>query len=128
MLCGAVCYEFNGESGQLLLCHCTFCQARSGSTFGMSLYLDADALRITEGDLKIYRRVGDSGRQAETGFCAECGTQIYGRPQWRPEMISLKPGTLDDRSWLKPEIHIWTKSKQPWVNLPDDIPCSEEQT
>ena len=27
---------------------------------------------------------------------------------------------LDDTSWLRPTAHIWTRSKQPWVPLPQD--------
>lgn len=28
-------------------------------------------------------------------------------------------GTLDDTSWLRPTIHVWTRSAQPWVILPE---------
>jgi hypothetical protein len=31
----------------------------------------------------------------------------------------LEPGTLDDTSWLRPVGHIWTRSAQPWVAIPD---------
>jgi hypothetical protein len=78
--------------------------------------------------VKIYRRTADSGRASETGLCPDCGTQVYARPQWRPDTIVLKPGTLDDRSWIKPDVHIWTKSKQPWVTIPDDMRAHEEQS
>jgi hypothetical protein len=91
------------------------------------LFFDADAVRITRGELKIYHRTADSGRSSETGFCPDCGTQIYGRPEWRPDTIVVKPGTLDDRSWIRPDIHIWTSRKQPWVTIPDGVPALEEQ-
>jgi hypothetical protein len=29
----------------------------------------------------------------------------------------VKPGTLDDTSWLRPVGHIWTKSAQPWTSF-----------
>jgi hypothetical protein len=126
--CGQIRYEFEGNPRQIIACHCTYCQARSGSAFGMGLFLDADAVRITQGEVKIYRRTADSGRPSETGFCPECGTQIYGRPQWRPDTIVLRPGTLDDRSWIEPDVHIWTRSKQTWVMIPEDVPSFEEQS
>ena len=125
--CGRIRYEFRGQPRQILACHCEYCQARSGSAFGLSLFLDADAVRITRGELKVYRRTADSGRASETGFCPDCGTQIYGRPEWRPDTIVVKPGTLDDRSWIRPDIHIWTSRKQPWVTIPDGVPALEEQ-
>ena len=41
--------------------------------------------------------------------------------------ISIKAGTLDDASWLKPQVHLWTKSRQPWVIIPDDADAYETQ-
>jgi len=32
---------------------------------------------------------------------------------------NVRGGTLDDTSWLRPTVHIWTRSKQPWVPLPE---------
>jgi hypothetical protein len=29
----------------------------------------------------------------------------------------IKAGTLDDKSWIKPNTHIWTQSAQPWVRI-----------
>ena len=91
------------------------------------MWLDANSLRITQGEVKTYRRTADSGGVSETGFCPDCGTQIYGRPQSWPDIMTLRPGTLDDRSWIKPDIHFWTKSKQSWVIIPNDVPSLEEQ-
>jgi hypothetical protein len=36
-------------------------------------------------------------------------------------MVSVKPGTLDDTSWLRPAVHLWTASKQPWVVIPEGV-------
>lgn len=33
------------------------------------------------------------------------------------EIISIKPGTLNDTKWLQPVGHIWTRSAQPWIEL-----------
>lgn len=32
---------------------------------------------------------------------------------------NVRAGTLDDTSWLRPTVHFWTRSKQPWIVLPD---------
>lgn len=42
-------------------------------------------------------------------------------------MVSVKPGTLDEKSWLQPVGHLWTKSKQPWMNIPPDTVNYEGQ-
>ena len=33
----------------------------------------------------------------------------------------IKPGTLDDTSWLQPFGQVWTDSAQPWLRLANDL-------
>ena len=35
--------------------------------------------------------------------------------------MSIKAGTLDDTSWLKPDAHYWTSRRQSWVVVPDGV-------
>ncbi len=38
----------------------------------------------------------------------------------------IRVGTLDDPDLLPPDVHIYTESKQPWINLsPDDLAVKE---
>lgn len=37
----------------------------------------------------------------------------------------LRAGTLDDPSEFPPDVHIFTRSRQPWVRIPDDVPSFE---
>jgi hypothetical protein len=37
----------------------------------------------------------------------------------RDGVVRVRGGTLDDISWLRPTRHIWIRSKQPWVILPE---------
>ena len=32
-------------------------------------------------------------------------------------MRNVRGGTLDDTAWLRPTVHFWTRSKQPWITL-----------
>ncbi len=41
-------------------------------------------------------------------------------PKANEAVAILKPGTLDDTSWLHPVGHIWTRSAQQWVSIPAD--------
>jgi hypothetical protein len=43
----------------------------------------------------------------------------------RPEVLFVRAGTLDDPSSVAPDVHIYTRSKLPWVALPDDVPAFE---
>ena len=50
-------------------------------------------------------------------FCPNCGTRLYHAESHESGIISLKAGSLDDSSWLRPVGHIWTRSAQPWLPL-----------
>jgi hypothetical protein len=34
-------------------------------------------------------------------------------------------GTLDNPAALKPDVHIYTRSKAPWVQIPEGVPVFE---
>jgi hypothetical protein len=63
------------------------------------------------------QRTADSGRVNTRLVCPECGSWVCGMP--RDGVIRVRAGTLDDTSWLRPTRHIWTRSKQPWITLPE---------
>jgi hypothetical protein len=118
--CGAVRYELTGEPLPLVICHCTECQKQSSSAFGMTLPVAKDALRVS-GELKVWRRTADSGRELACYFCADCGARLYHSSLLGPDYWHLKAGTLDDTSWLAPVAQVWTRSAQPWLDFSDRL-------
>jgi hypothetical protein len=118
--CGAVRYELTAEPQRIVACHCKECQRQSGSAFGMSMLVDRADLHIT-GETRSFTRVADSGYDNTGVFCPNCGNRIYNQPGYMEGKIVLKPGTLDDASWVKPHAYIWLKSAQGWVPLPDGV-------
>src|SRR5262245_11006319 len=122
--CGGVRYRVEGEPLALAVCHCTECQRQTGSAFGMSLALPASGFQLLSGELKTFSVRCDSGRTKQCAFCPACGTRIY--HQVAASALSLKPGTLDDTSWLRPKSHYWTKRRQPWVVIPEGARCIED--
>jgi len=82
----------------------------------MSLVVPVDTFQLTAGELKMFQLVADSGRKKTCAFCPDCGVRIYNQTS---ALNSIKAGTLDDTSWLNPDAHYWTKSKQNWMSLPD---------
>ena len=117
--CGAVRYLLEGRAYRLNVCHCRDCQRQSGSAFGMSLVIPNDTFRLMAGTLKTFVTQSDSGRSKTCAFCRDCGVRIYNATS---RMMSVKPGTLDDTSWLRPDGHYWLKRKQPWALLPVHVP------
>ena len=124
--CGAVRYEIEGEPVVLAVCHCRECQRQSGSAFGMSLIVKKEAFRIS-GETRVYRRVADSGNPIDCHFCPTCGVRVFHDPQALPGTYNVKAGTLDDTAWLAPAVQVWTKSRQPWVTLPEGLASVEGQ-
>ncbi len=100
---------------------------QSGSAFGMSMPVKKDGLIVT-GPTKQFVRIADSGGEVTGVFCPDCGTRIYHVPQPAQDVVSLKPGTLDDTSWLRPDTFIWMKSAQGWVPIPNGVRALEGQT
>ena len=125
--CGAVRYVLTAEPARLAACHCKECQRQSGSAFSMSLVVKPDALTVT-GPTKQFTRIADSGNAVAGVFCPDCGVRIYHAPKPSQGVIALKPGTLDDTSWLRPSHFIWMKRAQRWVPVPDGIQALEGQS
>ena len=118
--CGALRYEVRQAPLSVYACHCTECQRQSGSAFGLSLLAARDAVAVTSGTPKRWRRRLDSGYAIDCVFCAECGTRLWHEPERNPAGAVVKPGTLDDTRWLDPVGHIWTSSAQRWFTIPAD--------
>ena len=124
--CGSVSYVVTAEPISVSACHCTECQRQSGSAFAMSMPVKKDSLTVT-GPTKQFTRVADSGNEVTGVFCPECGVRIYHVLRSAPDVASIKPGTLDDTSWLRPSAFIWMRSAQGWVSVPDDVKAIEQQ-
>ena len=118
--CGALRYEIRAEPLTVYVCHCTECQRQSGSAFGMSVMVPRASLAYTTGAPRRWKRTADSGRAIESDMCETCGVRPVNHPSANDKVSIVKPGTLDDPSWLHPIGHIWTDSAQPWVTIPTD--------
>jgi hypothetical protein len=121
-LCGAVRYRLGAEPLIIYACHCKDCQKRSGSAFGMSMWVPRSALAISAGapvrqDLPRRR---DGGTFTALS-CAACTTRLWGEAEKHPKLAVMRPGTLDDTSWVRPSVHLWTRSAQPWFVFPADV-------
>ena len=119
-LCGAVQYKVNEGPLVVYACHCTDCQKRSGSAFGLSMWVHRNAIEVTKGEATLQTLKHSDGRPRFVRICAECGTRLWSEPAKRQELAVIRPGTLNDTSSLRPAAHIWTRSAQPWVVIPED--------
>lgn len=126
-LCGAIRYRFTGDPVTLYACHCTDCQTATGSSFGLSMVVPRESIEILRGQPELHEVDLPDGRQKRANRCPTCAVNVWGAPQRFPQLLVLHPGTLDDTSWLEPVGHIWTRSAQPWIRMPTDSLCYEQQ-
>jgi len=123
--CGSLRYEITEAPRLTYACHCTDCQRLTSSAFSMAVVVAGEAFRLTKGEPRPLQKTADSGRVSTRWVCPECGSWICGAP--RPGSRNVRAGTLDDTSWLRPTVHFWTRSKQPWIALPEGDRIFETQ-
>jgi hypothetical protein len=122
-LCGAVRYRVFGAPTRAVACHCRFCQKRTGSAFGESVYFKEEDVRVLSGVMKRYEyRSDESHRWLKMDFCLNCGTTVTWTIEFLPGERAVAQGTLDDPNWVAPQVHGWTRSAQEWMVFPDNVP------
>lgn len=119
-LCGGIRFAVTGPPLRTSVCHCAYCQRRSGSAFAILPFFEAAAVRLTRGAPATWRHVSDeSGRWLEHSFCPRCGTEVGLRVERLPDRQGIPGGAFDDPGWFAVDRHIWTRSKRAWVALPE---------
>jgi hypothetical protein len=119
--CAAITYSLSSDAPiAVYACHCTDCQTWSGSSFALHSLLPEGALTLS-GPLTEYA-YEENGQHARHYLCGTCHTRIYNTTSAAPGLWVLRAATLDNSPQLTPMAHIWTRHKQAWLNLPQDIP------
>jgi hypothetical protein len=127
--CGALRYRLNAAPLLLYACHCTNCQHQTGSAFVLSTGILEDSFEFTEGEPARFEWTSDAGNTRYGLFCGACGTRIVNGQTPSIGIYSLRAGTFDDTSWVRPAGHIWMRSAQPWFKPePDDILWEQQPT
>ncbi|HVH80981.1 MAG TPA: GFA family protein [Stellaceae bacterium] len=120
--CGALRYEISEAPLATYTCHCTDCQRLTSSAFSMAITVRDSAFRLTAGEPRFVQKTVESGRVLTRWLCPDCAAWISSSPlpaaAPTETVRRVRAGTLDDTSWLRPTAHFWTRSKQPWVVLP----------
>jgi hypothetical protein len=118
--CGAVRYRLTSGPMFVHCCHCTDCQRQTGSAFVLNAIYEADRIKLaTSAAAPVPVTVPtDSGRPHDIYRCAICQTALWSDYGGRPNYRFVRVGTLDEPDALPPDVHIFTRSRLPWVELP----------
>jgi hypothetical protein len=121
--CGAVRYRLRSAPMLVHCCHCRDCQRQTGSAFVINALIETDRITSLSGDPKPVSMPTESGRPHEIHRCSACGTAVWSDYGGRSALRFVRVGTLDDPTTLPPDVHIYVRSKLPWVALPEAIPA-----
>jgi len=123
--CGAVRYRLGSEPMFVHCCHCLDCQRQTGSAFVLNALIETDRVAVLSGAPAPVAVPTDSGRPHEIFRCPTCHTALWSDYGRRGVLRFVRVGTLDDPSALPPDVHIYTRTKLPWVALPAGVPAFE---
>jgi len=122
--CGAVRYELASDPLFVHCCHCLNCQRQTGSAFVINLLIEADRVEVLAGEPQPVDVPRDDGTPQRVFRCPTCRVAVYSE-YGRADILFVRAGTLDDPSTVEPDVHIFTRSKLPWVALPESAPAFE---
>ena len=122
--CGAVRYRLTSDPLVTHCCHCLNCQRQAGSAFVINLLIETDRVELVAGDPQPFDVPRDDGSKQKIFRCPTCQVAVYSQ-YTRPQMRYVRGGTLDQPSSVVPDVHIFTRSKLPWITLPDSTPAFE---
>ena len=105
-------------------CHCRWCQRESGASFALNAMIEAERVTLLAGEPVVVDTPSASGKGQCIARCPHCQLAVWSNYSGAgPHVHFVRVGTLDDPDALPPDIHIFTASKQPWVQLPPGTPA-----
>lgn len=116
--CGQVRYRLNQRPMFVHCCHCLDCQKQTGGAFAINALIESEAVELLGRPTAVCEMPTESGRPHDIHRCPQCGVAVwsdYGRRGW---MVFVRVSTLDEPHAIEPDVHIFTRSRVPWVALP----------
>jgi hypothetical protein len=120
--CGEVRYRLTSEPLFVHCCHCLNCQRQTGSAFVINILIEADRVELLGGEPVVLAVSRSGGKKQKIWRCPSCQIALFSQ-YTSPRVRFVRAGTLDDPSAVSPDVHIFTRSKLPWVALPESVPA-----
>jgi hypothetical protein len=127
--CGFITVEGEADPERVSICHCTDCQTRTGSAFGVSVQVPGNTFKMTGQPTTYLKTTAESGKPRVQAFCPKCGSQIYSTTPGDGVQPSytVRVGMLAQRDALMPKRQNWSRSARAWVMQMDAIPKNQKQ-
>ena len=115
--CRQVRYIVRGEPKVTAVCHCEYCQQRTGSAFGVLVYFKTESVEKLGGNLKGYEHQTDFGYTFINEFCTNCGGSVYWLNSNFKGMTGISGGTFDPPTfWYDIQNEVFCIKKADFVN------------
>ncbi len=119
--CGDIRYEMKASPLITHACHCTWCQRETGGAFAINAVVETTNMALLSGAPIEVRTPSLSGKGQIILRCPACHIAVWSHyPTAGKKAAFVRVGTLDLPHNIKPDVHIFTASKRPWVVLPAD--------
>lgn len=122
--CGHVRYRLTAHPMFVHCCHCRDCQRQTGTAFVINALIEADRIDA-RGEPQPIGVPTDSGKPHRIFRCPQCETAMWSEYGGLEKLRFVRAGTLDEPSAVSPDVHIYVRSKLPWVTLPPGVPAFE---
>ena len=123
--CGEVRYRLASAPMFVHCCHCLNCQKHTGSAFVINLLIEAARVELLRGAPQPIIMPLNGGSPNRIFRCPRCHVAVWSEYGGRSQILFVRGGTLDTPSATAPDVHIYTRSKLPWVRLPESVPSFE---
>jgi hypothetical protein len=123
--CGFVRYRLTRAPMFVHCCHCRDCQRQTGTAFVINALIETACIEVVKSGTMPTRMPTDSGRPHDIYRCPTCQTALWSDYGGRPALRFVRVGTLNKPETVPPDVHIFTRSKLPWIALPEQVPAYE---
>ena len=120
--CGQLSLEAEGEPFHVSICHCTACQRRTGSAFGMQAGYRPGQITVSGRSTEYPRTSDEADRKLHVfHFCPDCGSTLYYTEPDEPELVVVMTGTFADPDFPMPITSGYHLRRHRWIGLPEEI-------
>ena len=86
--------------------------------------IEADRVELLAGAPQPVEVPRDDGSTQGIFRCPSCQVAVFSEYA-QPELRFVRAGTLDCPGEVKPDVHIFTRSKVGWIAIPESVPAFE---
>ena len=108
-------------------CHCRWCQRETGSAFALNAIIETDRIELSAAAPDLLDTPSHSGKGQKIARCPSCQIAVWSHyPGAGPALAFVRVGTLGDPDCCPPDAHIFTSTRQAWVQIAPGVPVLPE--